>query len=239
MKYIVLATVLALVFCTVAAYAGPLTGVPTIAYTDESGTQVDTDKDSGFGVGLGYSSFNYKLNIPASIVAGGASFDTKVSGPMLSVEYYKLMAESGGAFSVGGWWASVDSGNVDLGNVYGRYRFNRNWGVELGTMVADAKDLWGGMSYYVTYEPALDPKSNMGLQFGVGGMSETKDWMSITGVNVKTNYSAYGTATWALKNNWTANFGLWLLSQKYEAASIGKIADSTTFQWTIGAGYKF
>lgn len=219
------------------AFAGPLTGVPTISYTDESGTTLGAEKLSGFGVGVGYSTFAYKLTLPAGL--GGATFDTTVSGPMISGEYYKLIGDQGKAVSFGGWWASVDSGNADLGNLYGRYRFNKNWGLELGLMLADAKKLWGEMSGYVTYEPTLDPKSNLGLQFGLGSMSESKDWMDITGVTVKTKYSAYGTGTMALKNNWTASLGMWLLSQEYDGGAFGKLGDSTTFQWTLGVGKKY
>jgi len=237
MKRIAMFVVFTMLLSAAVAFAGPLTGVPTISYTDESGTTVQSEKDSGFAVGLGFSSFTYKLDIPAA--AGGGSFDSTVTGPMLTAEYFKLMPDSDAVISAGAWWATVDGGDADLGNVYGRYRFNRNWGVELGAMFSDASKLWGEVSAYVTYEPTLAPTSNVGLQFGLGTMTKTDNWMDIGGVTVKTKFSVYGNASWALRENWTANLGLWLLSQQFDLAGFGKIADSDTLQWTIGAGYKF
>jgi|GEM_PF-6845404 len=240
MKRLIVFVVLAMLLCAAVAYAGPLTSDSTVSYTDETGAAATPVKDSGFGVSLAYSSFHYKLDIPTAVVEDGQHFDINATGPMLTAEFYKLNPDNGSEFVLGAWWAfvRVDGDDGNLANIYGRYRFNKNWGVELGSMIKDARTLWGKTTYYATYEPTLDPKSNLALQFGIGSMTDTKNWMNVPGVTVKTKYSAYGNATWAFKNNMTANVGLWLLSQKYETVALGKFASSTTYQWTAGVGYK-
>ena len=117
--------------------------------------------------------------------------------------------------------------------------------------LSDAALAFGKTAYHLTYDLAPKAGGNVSFQFGVGGMTNTHESLGL-GAGVpdltrKTNLSAYANGVLSMKNDMTANFGLWYLRQTgsvpaFTVSGVPVSAISATqsvLQWTLSFGRSF
>jgi len=252
MKRIAMFVLFAMLLSAAVAFAGPLTGVPVIEATADDTAGYSAEKTTGGHVAVGYSQFQAKSVTPAFTVGGvlvpATSETADAGGVLVSAEGYKLFdVEKGNLLRFGAWYADADGANFSEAHV--GYRWNKNWGVELGQLLGDAQDTFGKTLFHVTYDLSPKEESNFSAQLGLGGMSESKYVFGsgIPDATVKTDFSLFANGSWKLKRNLTASVGAWVLKQTASMPGWTLLgipvppisSDSTTVQWTVSIGKSF
>jgi hypothetical protein len=234
-------TCLALIVFSLPALAGPLTGAPAIKF-ELGAPEPGMPAPSNWALGVGYTNFTFELGL------AGQTYSWSQGGPIISGEYVKQVGEEGNkSVAFGGWLAPVGSTTKDgiafdsmtMGEVHFRYGFNRNWGVEVGTLIADAADSLGKLMIHAVWQTESSSEKPVKTQVGLGIMQGTE----FEGVlKCDAGASLYANVSYPFSESISGYLSLWMLVQSYkwqgQYAGLPDV-DVSTLQWSIGASHAF
>lgn len=211
---------LALTLSALAAGAGPLMGVIADRPEMESG-------EIGSVWSLGYATFNFR-NLADEIRATGvlnssSAWHSEAGGVLATGELYKYTRpDSDAMVRFGGWFSAPleadgpQSGEA-LGELHLGYRFDESVGLEVGTYLADARDIIGREFFHATYDVPRNPANNIAVQLGAGTAGKTDSFLMAGAprMETRTYLSVYANASYPMKDDVTVNAGLWFMRQRY------------------------